>query len=171
MDVQAAGASATILAPAFTQPVPSPAPASDPVPSAGSAANASVAVIAPASTDHDSSGSGSNGSAANQGGASSGGAAIGPTPGLATLPAGPPDGTKKGAELDQTLASNVAKLFNVQEQDISVSFQVQQDPNEIVTVFTDKQTGKVIVQFPSETTIALAKLFDKLDGNYVNKKV
>jgi uncharacterized FlaG/YvyC family protein len=59
----------------------------------------------------------------------------------------------------------------VQQQQVSVSFQIEQNPNEIVTVFTDKQTGKVIVQFPSETMIALAKLFDKLDGSVVNKKV
>jgi len=62
-------------------------------------------------------------------------------------------------------------LYNVQEQNIAVSFQIEQNPNEIVTVFTNKQTGKVIVQFPSETMIALAKLFDKLDGSVVNKKV
>jgi uncharacterized FlaG/YvyC family protein len=29
----------------------------------------------------------------------------------------------------------------------------------------------VIVQFPSETLIALAQFFDKLDGSVVNKKV
>jgi len=62
-------------------------------------------------------------------------------------------------------------LYNVQEQNVSVSFQIEQNPNEIVTVFTDKQTGKVIVQFPSETLIALAKFFDKLDGSVINKKV
>ncbi|HEV8021683.1 MAG TPA: flagellar protein FlaG [Candidatus Lustribacter sp.] len=96
---------------------------------------------------------------------------VGPTPGLATLPAGPPDGKKKGSEADPGLVSAIATLYNVQQQNISVSFQIEQNPNEIVTVFTDKQTGKVIVQFPSETMIALAKLFDKLDGSVVNKKV
>jgi flagellar protein FlaG len=172
MDVQAAGASATIVAPVFTQIVSSPAPASDSTPSAVPAANASAVVTAPSTNDHGSSNAGNNGGSSNQSSSgATGGAAIGPTPGLATLPAGPPDGTKKGAELDQTLASNGANLYNVQQQDVSVSFQIQQDPNEIVMVFTDKQTGKVIVQFPSETMIALAKLFDKLDGGVVNKKV
>jgi len=65
----------------------------------------------------------------------------------------------------------VGLLYNVQEQNIAVSFQIEQNPNEIVTVFTDKSTGKVIVQFPSETMIALAKYFDHLDGSVVNKKV
>jgi uncharacterized FlaG/YvyC family protein len=84
--------------------------------------------------------------------------------------AGPPAGSKKGAD-DPTLASGIAKLYNAQEQNVTVSFQIEQNPNEIVTVFTDKHTGKVIVQFPSETLIALAKFFDKLNGSVVNKKV
>lgn len=169
MDVQAAGVAATVLPPGSTTP-PLPAPVSVSSPSAPSVAPVSAGpsiVSAPSGTDSGSS-SGNNGTS----GSSSGGAnAIGPTPGLATLPAGPPDGSKKGSELQQSVSSGIAQLFNVQEQQVTVSFQIQQDPNEIVMVFTDKQTGKVIVQFPSETMLALAKLFNKLDGNVVNKKV
>jgi hypothetical protein len=95
--------------------------------------------------------------------------AIGANPGLATLPATSSGGAQHVS--DKTVASGVAKLFAAQEQNVAVSFQVEQDPNEIVTVFTDKTTGKVIVQFPSETLIALAKFFDHLDGSVVNKKV
>lgn len=167
MDVQATAATATSLPPALGQiaPVPAPAPDASAKPSTSIALTAQAAAVAAvAGIDSGSSGgSGSSGSSKNS--------TIGPTPGLATLPAGPPDGSKKGASTDPTLVAQVAKLFNVQEQNISVSYRVEQDPNEIVTVFTDKQTGKVIVQFPSETLIALAKLFDKLDGNVVNKKV
>jgi uncharacterized FlaG/YvyC family protein len=42
---------------------------------------------------------------------------------------------------------------------------------------TDTQTGKVVVQFPSETLVALAQFFQKLDnttadnGAVVDKKV
>jgi hypothetical protein len=155
MDVQATGAVATILPPVFHSQQLAPA--------AGAVA---VAPVGPApGTVPVVSGTGSGANA--DGGLNS---SIGATPGLATLPAGPPDGSKKGAD-DATLASGVAKLYNAQEQNISVSFQIEQNPNEIVTVFTDKQTGKVIVQFPSETLIALAKFFDKLDGSVVNKKV
>jgi flagellar protein FlaG len=153
MDVQATGATATLLPPsAPVAPVP---------PSANTPASPAIALV-PAASSADSNSSGS-GSSAN--------GSIGANPGLATLPAGPPDGTKKGTHSDPSLAGNVAQLFNAQEQNVSVSFQVEQNPNEIVTVFTDKQTGKVIVQFPSETLIALAKFFDKLDGVAVNKKV
>jgi hypothetical protein len=88
-------------------------------------------------------------------------------PGSTTSPAG----TEKGGETDATLAVGIAAFYNAPEQNVSVSFQPDRNSNEIVIVFTDKQTGKVIVQFPSETLIALAKFFDKLDGSVVNKKV
>jgi flagellar protein FlaG len=163
MDVQAAAPTATILTPAFSQsvtaPAPPPAQPAPAQPSPGSPAGPSAAAVTPVASN--SSNAGTSGSSSS---------AIGPTPGLATLPAGPPDGSKKD-DSDRTLASGVAALYNVQQQNVSVSFQIEQNPNEIVTVFTDKQTGKVIVQFPSETMIALAKLFDKLDGSVVNKKV
>ncbi len=149
MDVQAAAAIANIVPQSALPSVPAPAPAP---------AN----LVAVPSTD--------SGSKSNSGSSGSGNPAIGDTPGLATLPAGPPDGSKKHSS-ETTVSSGVAQLYNAQEQNISVSFQIEQDPNEIVTVFTDKQTGKVIVQFPSETLIALAKFFDKLDGSVVNKKV
>jgi hypothetical protein len=163
MDVQAV-ASTLPLAPlplAQTAPVAPLAPAPSPS-------------VAPVSTgDGQSSGSAnhgaSNGSSdASSGSSSSTNSTIGPNPGLATLPAS--DG-KKVAAPDPTIREGVAKLFNAQAENVSVSYRIESNPNEIVTVFTDKQTGKVIVQFPSETLIALAKFFDKLDGNVVNKKV
>ncbi len=150
MDVQSAVASTQIwpVAPAAT-----PAPASAPAPAVPAASTPSVAPAAKSDSQ------------SNSGGV---GISIGPTPGLATLPA-----TSKNSKdgTDPSLAKGVAVLFNAQEQNVSVSFQVETDPNEIVTVFTDKSTGKVIVQFPSETMIALAKYFDHLDGSVVNKKV
>ncbi len=163
MDVQAAAPGTTILATAQTQVLTAP-----PLPSSAQAAPSAPTVTATAVTP--AAGSGSNASSTGSNSSSTSGA-IGPTPGLATLPAGPADGSKKHGDSDPGLSSGVATLYNVQESNVSVSFQIEQNPNEIVTVFTDKQTGKVIVQFPSETMIALAKLFDKLDGSVVNKKV
>lgn len=151
MDVQAAAATATILPPAYAPPAPAPS-------TTGFASVAAPSASVPVVSGTDSGSSSSTNSSA------------GTAPGLALLPAGPPDGTKKGAD-ESSVASGVAKLYNAAEQNVSVSFQIEQNPNEIVTVFTDKQTGKVIVQFPSETLIALAKFFDKLDGGVVNKKV
>jgi flagellar protein FlaG len=160
MDVQAAAATANL-----SQPVAplTPAPAS--VAPALAAAPVAATSLVPAGAG------GSNAATAPIATAIGASGTSNPNPGLATLPAGPPDGSKKGSDVDSTLKSGVAQLYNIAQQNISVSFQISQNPNEIVTVFTDTQTGKVIVQFPSETMIALAKLFDKLDGSVVNKKV
>lgn len=72
---------------------------------------------------------------------------------------------------DTTLQPVVAKLFNAAAADVQVSFQISKNPDEIITVFTDKSTGKEIVQFPSETLVALAQFFNKLAGNVLDKKV
>jgi flagellar protein FlaG len=168
MDVQAATSVATILPPGSAQVV-SPPPAPSPAGTAPAPVSAGAVTAVTGASDPGSSGSSTSNGAG--GSTATSNPQIGPTPGLATLPASSSDGSKKTAAPDPTLASGVAKLFNAQEQNVSVSFQVEQNPNEIVTVFTDKQTGKVIVQFPSETLIALAKFFDKLDGNVINKKV
>ena len=169
MDVQATAASATSLSPAFAQIVLPPPPSSTILDASGASsppapASSVGAVAAPAGPNAGNSSGAGNSSKSTD-------SVIGPTPGLATLPASDPNAPKKTVQADQTLSGAVAKLFNAQEQNVSVSYRIEQNPNEIVTVFTDKQTGKVIVQFPSETLIALAKLFDKLDGNVVNKKV
>jgi hypothetical protein len=161
MDVQAAAATATIQPSAPPPTAPAPAPVSA-APALAAAAPLAATSLVPAGAG------GSNAAAAPT---TTSGAASNPHPGLATLPAGPPDGSKKGSDTDSSLTSGIAQLYNVAQQNVSVSFQVSTNPNEIVTVFTDTKTGKVIVQFPSETMIALAKLFDKLDGSVVNKKV
>jgi uncharacterized FlaG/YvyC family protein len=75
-----------------------------------------------------------------------------------------------------TLAGSVAKIYNTDASSVQVSFQLVKDGNQVVTVVSDKNTGKVIVQFPSETLIALAQFFQKLDntadnGTVVDKKV
>jgi uncharacterized FlaG/YvyC family protein len=72
---------------------------------------------------------------------------------------------------DQTLSPVVAKLFNAAEANVQVSFQVLTDPDEVVTVFTDKSTGKEIVQFPSQALIALAEMYDKNAGKVLDKSV
>lgn len=72
---------------------------------------------------------------------------------------------------DTTLAPLVAKLFNAAENNVAVSFQVLHDPDEVVTVFTDKSTGKEIIQFPSQALIALAEMYDKEAGKVLDKSV
>jgi hypothetical protein len=72
---------------------------------------------------------------------------------------------------DTTLSPVVAKLFNAAEANVTVSFQVLHDPDEVVTVFTDKSTGKEIIQFPSQALIALAEMYDKDAGKVLDKSV
>ena len=54
---------------------------------------------------------------------------------------------------------------------MTVSFQVLTNPDEVVTVFTDKSTGKEIIQFPSQALIALAEMYDKDAGKVLDKSV
>ena len=72
---------------------------------------------------------------------------------------------------DTTLSPVVAKLFNTSAANVQVSFQVLHDPDEVVTVFTDKSTGKEIIQFPSQALIALAEMYDKDAGKVLDKSV
>jgi len=72
---------------------------------------------------------------------------------------------------DSTLSPVVAKLFNTAAANVSVSFQVTTNPDEVVTVFTDKATGKEIIQFPSQALIALAEMYDKDAGKVLDKSV
>jgi hypothetical protein len=85
--------------------------------------------------------------------------------------AGAPAATAPGQPSAGTLSPVVAKLFNASEDNVTVSFQVTSDPDEVVTVFTDKSTGKEIIQFPSQALIALAEMYDKDAGKVLDKSV
>jgi hypothetical protein len=151
MDVQAT-AEASPLPPVSFPPLPSP-PAGAPTPPPAPP----VSSVAPSNT----SGGSSNGSSSSVQTGS-------PPPSsqvhIASLPP-PPTPVDDG-----TLGSTVAKLFNTASENVAVSFQVAQGSNEVVVVFTDKTSGKTIIQFPSETLIALAQFFNKLAGTVLDKK-
>ena len=61
----------------------------------------------------------------------------------------------------------IAKIFgsagSPQAVNLNVSYRVLKD-HEIVTVFTDPQTGKEVAQFPPEILIGLAQFFDQQQG-------
>jgi hypothetical protein len=69
-----------------------------------------------------------------------------------------------------TLGATIAKMFNTAAENVQVSFQVDASSKDVVIVFTDKTSGKTIVQFPSETLIALAQFFNQLAGIVLDKK-
>jgi len=149
MDVQATAEAAPL--PPISFPPPSAPPPAAPVSTPPTVS--SVGASDPG--DSSSSGNGAIGTGASV-----------PTP-QTKVPSLPPGAAPADG---QTLGSTVAKLFNTASENVAVSFQVAQGSNEVVVVFTDKTSGKTIIQFPSETLIALAQFFNKLAGTVLDKK-
>ena len=85
------------------------------------------------------------------------------TPQTQTTPAPVPGQDNRGG-----IAPAVAKLFSLpappEPISLDVSYRVQRDPNEIVTVFSDPKTGQEVAQFPPEILIHLANFFDQPTG-------
>lgn len=69
---------------------------------------------------------------------------------------------------DKTLHKALSQLIG-QGANVSVSFRVVHNPNEIVIVFENADTGKEIMQVPSETMILMAQFFDKLGGAMMDR--
>ena len=63
------------------------------------------------------------------------------------------------------IAPAIAKLFSgaiSQPERLNVSYRVE--GKDVVTVFTDPQTGKEVAQFPPELLLGLAQFFDQQSG-------
>jgi uncharacterized FlaG/YvyC family protein len=101
----------------------------------------------------------------------SSGSSVATTATRALTASGAPSTPASNQASDNTLSPVVAKLFNTAASNVSVSFQVSTNPDEVVTVFTDKATGKEIIQFPSQALIALAQMYDKDAGKVLDKSV
>jgi hypothetical protein len=54
---------------------------------------------------------------------------------------------------------------------VNVSYRVEHDPNMIVTVFTDPNTGAEIAQVPAEVMVQIAQFFDKQSGVTLDRSV
>lgn len=66
-----------------------------------------------------------------------------------------------------TIAGAVAKLFGgdtAAHLTLNVSYRVLPQSNEIVTIFSDPNTGKEVAQFPPEILIGIAQFFDQHQG-------
>jgi len=147
MDVQAAAAGASAPAALPTVSFAGTASAAPPDVHAASAAPVAAATLPPPPS--------------SEGGSTPGSQA--PATAIATFPApAAPDSTK-------SLSSDVSKLLDPAGSGTQVSFRVAGGSDQTVVVVTDT-TGKVISQFASETLIALAQFFEKLDGSVVDKK-
>jgi uncharacterized FlaG/YvyC family protein len=73
------------------------------------------------------------------------------------------------AEKPQGISPAVARIFGSgapvpQSAPLNVSYRVVKDPNEIVIVFTDPNTGKEVAQFPPDLFAQLAQMLDHQRG-------
>jgi len=78
------------------------------------------------------------------------------------LPAFPAATGSPQALQDETLHKALSQLVG-NGANVSVQFRVV-GQNEIVTVFTNAETGQVITQFPPESMVLIAQFFNKLAG-------
>ena len=76
-----------------------------------------------------------------------------------STPAATPGQTGRAIGETATFHAAVGAVFN--GSDIDVSFRVAHDPNQIVIVYRNAQTGEVVSQIPSEAIIQLAEFFQR----------
>ena len=69
---------------------------------------------------------------------------------------------------DETLHRALSHLVGG-GSNVSVQFKVVHGTNQIVTVFTNKDTGEEISQFPAESMVLIAQFFNKLAGAVVDR--
>ena len=69
---------------------------------------------------------------------------------------------------DETLHQALSQLVGSGSK-VSISFRVVHGPNEIVTVFTNSETGELISEFPPEAMVLIAQFFNKLAGAVLDR--
>jgi uncharacterized FlaG/YvyC family protein len=69
---------------------------------------------------------------------------------------------------DETLHRALSHLVGG-GSNVAVQFKVVHGTNQIVTVFTNKETGEEISQFPAESMVLIAQFFNKLAGAVVDR--
>jgi hypothetical protein len=93
-------------------------------------------------------------------------------PGAPAAPAAPAQADaphlKAPHSADETLHNALSHLVGG-GSNVSVQFKVVHGTNQIVTVFTNKDTGEEISQFPAESMVLIAQFFNKLAGAVVDR--
>ena len=87
-------------------------------------------------------------------------------PGTPAQPA-PQQKPPHGAD-DETLHRALSHLVGG-GSNVAVQFKVVHGTNQIVTVFTNKETGEEISQFPAESMVLIAQFFNKVAGAVVDR--
>lgn len=91
----------------------------------------------------------------------------GPAPAVTLDASASAPSTGESSHKTAGIAPVIAKIFGStgapQAVNLNVSYRVLKN-DEIVTVFTDPETGKEVAQFPPEILIGLAQFFDQQQG-------
>jgi hypothetical protein len=104
-------------------------------------------------------------------------AAAAATPGAPAAPAAQPGAPAHAPDVpfmkpphsaDETLHSALSHLVGGGSH-VAVQFKVVHGTNQIVTVFTNKDTGAEISQFPAESMVLIAQFFNQLAGAVVDR--
>jgi uncharacterized FlaG/YvyC family protein len=78
----------------------------------------------------------------------------------AATSAAAPESTTPGAPAPERLTQAVKDVVaGPSPRDISVSFEVAENPYEIIVVYRDARTGELLSQFPPEGLVQLAEFF------------
>lgn len=102
--------------------------------------------------------------------ASGGGIGVAPNVPPAPLQADPLPHAESGP-LSPIVAKILAQGSMPHPVSVNVSYRVEHDPNMIVTVFTDPNTGAEIAQVPAEVMVQMAQFFDKQSGVTLDRSV
>lgn len=87
-----------------------------------------------------------------------------PASGQGTVPASHPQ-LPTNDDSHSGIAPAIAKLFgNAVPQPVQLNVSYRVEGKDIVTVFTDPQTGKEVAQVPAEVLVGLAQFFDQQSG-------
>lgn len=103
--------------------------------------------------------------------------AAGPLPSApAAQPAGSEPAPATASHGNDPLSPVIARIMGSgpnQESSsaVSVSYRIEHNPDMVVTVFTDPQTGVEVAQIPAETLVQLAQFFDKHSGVTLDQSV
>ncbi|MET0752709.1 MAG: flagellar protein FlaG [Pyrinomonadaceae bacterium] len=78
----------------------------------------------------------------------------------------------KSSEETQSETGDIKVLENVlAEHNISLKFGRDEETEQIVVEMIDSKTGDVVRQIPSEVSIALGKVFEKIQGRFIDERI
>lgn len=78
----------------------------------------------------------------------------------------------KSSEENRAETCDIKVLENVlAEHSISLKFGRDEETEQLVVEMIDSKTGDVVRQMPSEVSIALGKVFEKIQGRFIDERI